>query len=358
MGFMDQLKGLADKAERELAKGRVTEASTKTALIMPFFQLLGYNVFDTDEFCPEYDASFGEVKDARADYAIIQNGRPIALIECKPCTEKNLDQYVGQLKRYFGATKASRLGILTNGIEYRFYTDLDMDNVLDDVPFFTFDLQSFTDDQAACLERFQKGGLDQKKIRESASAMMFTSRISTYISKEFKNPDDKFIKFALQQSKAYGSGAVTAERVAQAKPVIQKTVNGIVKEKARQMLKDAQSLGEDSTEGPPKPGVVTTQEELEAFGIVKSILSDAVPLDDIVAHDTKSYFSVLYTDNVLKPICQFYFNSGQKRVGIYNGTTGQFGKKGFDLHPIDDIQDIRRFKDDLIRAAGFYQKDG
>lgn len=357
MDFKEQLKGLAEKAKKELAKPRITEESTKNALIMPMFQCLGYNVFDTDEFCPEYSTSWGKGKDARTDYAIIKDGNPVALIECKPCNERNLDQYEGQLRSYFGPN-ASRLGILTNGIEYRFYTDLDKDNVLDDTPFFTFDLLNASDEQINYFERFRKENLDQKKIRNSASQMRLISRLTAYLSKELSNADDEFTQFVLKQSKAYGDGAaLTAERKAQAKPVIQKAISGIVNARANQKLREAQAVdGEPEEAAPQKLGVVTTEEELDAFRVVQEVLSDAVPAQDITYHDTKNYFAVMLQGNSWKHICRFYFDLKQKQIGIYNGTINELGQKNFNYHTVDSPEDIRLYRDELISAVGFYQQ--
>ena len=111
-----------------------TEEATKTSLIMPFFQMLGYDVFNPLEFVPEYTADVGIKKGEKVDYAIVIDDKPLILVECKSCNE-NLDKHGSQLFRYFGTTDA-KFGILTNGIIYRFFTDLENKNKMDDTPFF------------------------------------------------------------------------------------------------------------------------------------------------------------------------------------------------------------------------------
>ena len=103
-----------------------TEEATKTSMIMPFFQLLGYDVFNPLEFAPEFTADVGIKKGEKVDYAIMLDQEPLILIECKPCN-KSLDKHSSQLFRYFGTTNA-KFAILTNGISYQFYTDLEDKN--------------------------------------------------------------------------------------------------------------------------------------------------------------------------------------------------------------------------------------
>lgn len=135
--FVDQVKNLA-KRVKKLKDSILTEEATKTSVIMPFFQSLGYDVFNPEEFVPEFTADVGIKKGEKVDYAILQNGHPIILIEAKSIQER-LEKHDSQLFRYFGTTTA-KFAILTNGIVYRFYTDLDEQNKMDKVPFFEFNI--------------------------------------------------------------------------------------------------------------------------------------------------------------------------------------------------------------------------
>ncbi|RJP35803.1 MAG: hypothetical protein C4547_08835 [Phycisphaerales bacterium] len=123
MDLIDRLRELALRLPKQLPH-LSTEEATKTALVMPFIGALGYNVFDPMEVMPEFTADVGMKKGEKVDYAILRNGQPIILFECK-WSGCNLDeQRASQLYRYFSVTPA-RLGVLTNGVEYRFYSDLD-----------------------------------------------------------------------------------------------------------------------------------------------------------------------------------------------------------------------------------------
>ena len=125
MDFIDKLKQFSKRVE-SLKDNIQTEEATKTSLIMPFFSLLGYDVFNPDEFIPEFTADVGIKKGEKVDYAILQDGKPVILIEAKWIGEK-LEKHDSQLFRYFATCKA-KFAILTNGQYYRFYTDLEEPN--------------------------------------------------------------------------------------------------------------------------------------------------------------------------------------------------------------------------------------
>ena len=128
------------KRAAELQTHISTEEATKMSLVAPFFQLLGYDIFNPAEFCPEYTADVGIKKGEKVDYVIIINDKPIILIEVK-CIGKKLDRHSSQLFRYYATTNA-RFALLTNGIIYRFYTDLNEKNKMDSTPFYEFNLLS------------------------------------------------------------------------------------------------------------------------------------------------------------------------------------------------------------------------
>lgn len=92
MDLYNQLKGLSERIEQ--SKNQITtEESTKHAFILPFIQLLGYDVFNPLEVCPEFTADVGIKKGEKVDYAIFQNGEPIpslsAIKSLKPLLQKS-----------------------------------------------------------------------------------------------------------------------------------------------------------------------------------------------------------------------------------------------------------------------------
>ena len=136
MDLIDTLTALSNRIPKVL-KTIQTEEATKNALIMPFIQALGYNVFDPFEVAPEYTADVGTKKNEKVDYVIMREDRPCILIECKSSSTNLNINHASQLFRYFGVTEA-RFAILTNGIDYKFFTDIEAPNKMDERPFSNF----------------------------------------------------------------------------------------------------------------------------------------------------------------------------------------------------------------------------
>jgi len=159
MDLNDNIQALAARVVKQLDCIK-TEAATKTALVMPFISALGYDVFDPTEVIPELIAEVGVEESAKVDYGIVKDGKITMLFECKPCT-CNLDGcQTSQLDRYFCALKA-RIGVLTNGIVYRFYSDLQHPNKMDQKPFLECDLLNLREPVIAEMKKLTKSGLEQ-----------------------------------------------------------------------------------------------------------------------------------------------------------------------------------------------------
>lgn len=172
MEFNDVIKQFSERI-LSLKDTITTEESTKMSLVVPLFQLLGYDVFNPNEFCPEYIADVGIKKGEKVDYAILENGQPNILVECKSCSEQ-LDKHSSQLFRYFG-TSPAKFGILTNGIIYRFYTDLEESNKMDLVPFLEIDMANLKDSSINEFKKFCKDNFDKDKIFSTAEELKYSS---------------------------------------------------------------------------------------------------------------------------------------------------------------------------------------
>ena len=114
MSFEGKINALAEKVPT-LIDHLETEEATKNALVMPFINALGYDIFNPKEVVPEFIADVGTKKGEKVDYAIMKDGEVIILIECKAAKSDLCDANISQLYRYFAVTK-SRIAILTNGI--------------------------------------------------------------------------------------------------------------------------------------------------------------------------------------------------------------------------------------------------
>ena len=318
MDFKDEIKQFGDRTEK--LKGQIhTEEATKNAFIMPFIKALGYDVFNPLEVVPEYVADIGIKKGEKVDYAILKDGQPTILVECKHWSE-NLDVHNSQLFRYFHTTKA-KFGLLSNGIIYRFYTDLVEKNKMDEKPFLEFNVTDIKDNQIEELKKFHKSYFDIDNIVNTASELKYMNELKTFINVEFQNPTEGFVKHFAKQ--AY-PGVLTAKLMEQftalTKKSIQQYINDLITERLKSALKkenadeqktmeqDAVLAAEASTESK----VETTVDELESFMIVKTILRQKISSSRISFRDAQSYFAILLDDNNRKTICRLYLNSNKK----------------------------------------------
>ncbi len=194
---MDEIKALAERISDKIERLQ-TEEATKAALIMPFIGALGYDVFDPAEVIPEYTADFGVNRGARVDYAIMQDGKPIILFECKSADVPLDDRQVAQLAGYFAATDA-RFAILTNGVMYRFYSDLDKSNKMDLKPFLEINMLELDIELCLELRRFTKVSFDVSDNVEAAVELKYTKEIKRLLSEQLTEPSDEFVKFFVSQ---------------------------------------------------------------------------------------------------------------------------------------------------------------
>ncbi|GAB6172038.1 type I restriction endonuclease [Paradesulfitobacterium aromaticivorans] len=353
MDFIDQIKQFSKRAE-QLQQHIGTEEATKTSIIMPFFQLLGYDVFNPAEFIPEFTADVGIKKGEKVDYAIVFDGKPMILIETKWCGE-NLQKHDSQLFRYFGTTPA-KFAILTNGIIYRFYTDLDEQNKMDEKPFLEFNLLDIKENLVPELKKFQRQNFDVETIFNTASELKYTNQIKQFMSQQLLNPSDEFVSYILGE--VY-PGRKTQNVIDKFREVVKKSLNQFVNELMNERIKTAleapsSEITSDETseqevanqEQPSK--IQTTEEELEGYFIVRSILREIIPVSRVSSKDTESYFGILLDNNIRKWICRLQFNANQKSIIIADET-----KKGI-KHLIESVDDIYSLKKELSDAAERY----
>lgn len=353
MDFIDELKQFSERAKQR--KDQIlTEEATKMSLIVPFFQLLGYDVFNPDEFTPEYTADVGIKKGEKVDYAIMLDSQPVILVECKWCGS-NLDQHSSQLFRYFGTTSA-KFGILTNGITYRFYTDLDESNKMDLTPFLEIDILDIKDSYANELKKFSKQNFDVDNIFNAASELKYSKLIKEYIKIQLENTDDNFVRFILS---AIYDGVKTQNVIDKFKPIIKKSLNGFINETMNDKISSALKSNSEDIEmnnkadeplisNIPDNGVITTEEEIQSFYIVKGMLAEFINPSDITYRDTESYFGILFRDNNRKPICRINLDKKKKQILIPDEN------KNFNRHYIESIDDMYQFKNDLVECVKRY----
>ena len=224
MDFQEQVS-LYVKRIDDLSDKLLTEEATKTALILPFFSMMGYDVFNPNEFVPEFTADVGIKKGEKVDYAICINNEPAILIEAKSINTK-LKKQASQLYRYFSTTKA-KFAILTNGRYYKFYTDLDEENKMDEHPFLDIDMLNIRDSQLVELKKFTKAMFDVNTILNIASEMKYLNEFKSIFKDELENPSDEFTRFFL---KDVYTGVKTKNIVDKFKPLLKKALNSYILE--------------------------------------------------------------------------------------------------------------------------------
>ena len=157
MCFKNQVEQLADRVP-QLRDQLKSEEGAKTALVLPLLQILGYDIFNPKQVMPELIADIGTKKGERVDYALMSSGQPKLIIECKKIEAKIQDSGISQLFRYFTSLRV-KFAVLTNGIEYQFFSDIEVPNIMDSIPFFSFSLEAFTQSDLDFLYKFRKGCL-------------------------------------------------------------------------------------------------------------------------------------------------------------------------------------------------------
>lgn len=346
--FGDQLKDLAAKIEA--TKDQInTEEATKNSFIMPLIQILGYDVFNNAEVVPEFIADAGMKKHEKVDYALYKNGKLVVLIECKKWREK-LDKHGTQLTRYFTFSVA-KFGILTNGVKFWFYTDLDKANIMDSYPFFQFDITDHTEAEAEFVKLFCKDEYDQKKILDLATELVYNREIRTLLHNELKNPTRDFIKYIAEKTYLEKQrGRITDKVMSMYTELTRKALPTLIDEMFSERLLHQGQQSEEDNNAYEDNKIITTEEELEAYFVVKAICRQKVEPNRIVFRDAQTYFAILLDNNRLKTICRIYLNTSKKYISIFDANKQEV------KYEIQSVDDIFKFAEHLSAALRLYEK--
>lgn len=357
MEFTERLNALSNKIKQQIDVIN-TEEGTKTAFVMPFIHnVLGYDVFDPSEVTPEFVCDIGTKKGEKIDYAIMKNNDVQILIECKKIGEPLNINHASQLFRYFHVTNA-RISILTNGQNYKFFTDLDAPNKMDEKPFLEVDLLDIDENIIPELKKLTKSSFDLESIINAAGELKYVSQIKKILHSQLNNPEDDFVKFFA--SRVY-DGILTQKIRDSFLNLTKKAASQYINDQVNERLKSAitgitPAITETSNEPShieeddhkDESDVITTLEELEGYHIVKAITRAVLEAPRITHRDTKSYFGILVDDNNRKPICRLHFNRTQKYIGLFDI------EKNETRHPISTVDDIYSFADILKATAALY----
>lgn len=360
MDFAEQITRLVARANDQ-APILETEEATKNALVMPFISALGYDVFDPTEVVPEFTADVGIKKGEKVDYAVVIGGTPRLLFECKCAGHDLSTDHASQLYRYFSVTDA-RIGVLTNGVEYRFFSDLESENKMDERPFLEVDLLDLGDEQVEELQGLCKSSFDLGEILSAAHDLKYSKALRTYLARQWAGPDEDFTRF---MTKRVYDGMVTQRVREQFTGIVRQALHQFVSDKVSGRLKSAlmeEEAAADEERDAPQQGdglpegvvardgeITTTEDEMEGYRIVRAIMREVVDVERIAARDVKTYFGVLLDDNNRQPICRLHFNTSQWYMSLFD--KGREEEKV----PIDTLDDIYDYADRLRATMGVYK---
>ncbi|PRP96455.1 type I restriction endonuclease [Enhygromyxa salina] len=366
MSFEQRIKSLAAKAEK--TRGMLeTEEATKNALVMPFIAALGYDVFDPTEVVPEFTADVGIKKGEKVDYVIRRGDDIVMLIEAKKVAADLAIEHSSQLFRYFTVTKA-RIAVLTNGIVYRFFSDLEENNKMDEKPFLELNLLDLRESLINEVNKLSKSSFDLDNMLVAASDLKYMREIRATLERQLETPDEELVKFFFQQANPNGRFVQSAKE--QFSQLVKRTLSVFISDKVGDRLRSALARADGSavddslptrevgSEAAPEEqddakqeandGIVTTEAEKEGYRIVKAIVCDLLVPERVTYRDSKTYFAVLVDDNNRKPICRLHFNRSRKYIGTFDA------EKAETRHPVEGPDGIYTVREQLRATAAHW----
>lgn len=263
------------------------EENTKQALINPFLLLLGYDIHNPNEVEFEFHASFSYKNSDKVDYAVKAKGKPLFFVEAKKVTE-DLTNHYAQLEYYLSTNSDVEIGILTNGIVYKFFAYFEKLKTMDKEPFFEFDFENMEDEKIDILSLFCKNGFDLNKLLKKGEELWYYRKITHKLKELLTKPSDDFIRLL---AKDYSPTKITASALEKFRPIVNKSITTAITDLTQESLVDEPN--DEKTKV-----IVTTDEELKAFEITKELLKKAhKDISNIDYKDTVSYFGI-YNRNV------------------------------------------------------------
>ncbi|MBB2971167.1 type I restriction endonuclease [Mesorhizobium sp. RMAD-H1] len=344
--FEESIKSIAEKVKTH-SSTMATEEAVKTAVVLPFLRALGYDVFDPYEVIPAFTADAVGKKGEKVDYAIQVDGEIRILIECKPITVNLEKKHLDQLYRYFSVTNA-KFAILTNGRTFNFFTDLEAQNKLDSKPFFVFDLSDLNSGIASELKKFEKGTFNVESILATAERLKYTSGIKKTINKLIEDPSEEFVRIVAADAYEGRFTAGAKEMLTGVtRAAFREVIMDAVKSRLTNALADTEQVVQQVDSPQEEPEIVTTEEEIEGYMIVRAICREVVAAKRIAMRDAKSYCAILLDDNNRKPIVRMHFNRATKYISLFDGDAE-------DRVFVDSLDQIYEFGDRIKAAAQKY----
>jgi len=374
VSLLEEIQMLGDRVKKTVQLIQ-TEEATKQAFVIPFIKMLGYDVYDPSEVVPEYIADIGIENGGKIDYAIMKEGKPEILVECKWCGIEINNRHAIQLYRYFPSTPA-RITLLTNGVIFRFFSDSEKTNQMDSKPFLEIDLRNIEESVVSRLEKLTKSHFNLEELIPTSgeeepisetNKSKYIGEINTLFSKQLEKPSNDFVKFVVSQ---LYPGRVTQNVLDEFRGITKEGLGEFINYQITKRLK----LVIDSIEGnvsiePPQQNKVIaspkqirnkasssdkptraevldgrsryqnrnaniTSEKIKAFKIIRSAVKEVVDIKRIFYRETGNFFTVIFDDNRRKPICHLRLGPRKKHIIFYDQ-----GKNGtrFEIPKVEDI---------------------
>jgi hypothetical protein len=225
---------------------------------------------------------------------------------------------------------------------------------MDEKPFFIFDIRDLRDNNIEELKKFHKNYFNHELIASTANELKYISELKALLHSEINNPSPEFVKLF---AKGVHTGVITQRLLEQFTELTKKSFQLYINDLITDRLKSALIQEEDQTkeiakdaadQQVPEAKIITTQEELDGYNIVRSIVRRAIPLSRIVPRDAQSYFAILVDDNNRKPLCRLYFNGNKKHIALFDINKTEIKKE------ITTLDDIFQYADDLLESVKKY----
>jgi hypothetical protein len=343
-----------------------TEETTKQALILPLLDILGFSPFDPTRVKAEYHADFPGVRASeRVDYALFCHSVPVMFIEAKAWNE-NLSNHAPQLARYFNATPEVAVAAITNGHEWRFFTDLTAKNVMDAEPFLTVDFGSLDDSQVSRLYHFRHDEFQPDALRTLAEESIYLNAFTNVIGESLREPDTEFARYVA--TRANIQRQFNAKFLDSLIPLVKQAVSRAVSEMVVSGLSakpaPAETIREDTEESQaptldPKadqidsdnPRIITTYTERRLLEIVHGITGLE---KEITGKDTETYYNILYQNKTNRWLLRYYGNKKQPTahfcVPLTDARKAEIARAGLVQGTGDAV--ILQRPEDLLRLSG------
>lgn len=360
---------------KQVGQHCTTEETTKQALILPFLDILGFSPYDPQKVKAEYGADFPGVKaNERVDYALFCQGVPVMFIEAK-CYFEKLDNHCPQLSRYFNSTPEVTISAITNGLEWRFFTDLKQKNVMDPTPFLRIRMDEISDSDAGQLFRFRHDKFKPEALRTLAEESVYLSAFTKTISSSLRDVDSEFVRYVAGRSNV--ERQLNQRFIDSITPLVKQAVERSVSAMVVSGLSGKFNYGEEPAEvtsdeqqeqseikdivDPDNPNIVTTKDELTLFEKIKQITA----CEDIEYKDTESYFGILYQGKVNRWIVRFFDKKNSSYIivpiNITDLLANEIKRSGLELTSnritINSPEDVLRITGIILDSFEYVKND-